>query len=122
MIMNPYLLRYLIMFAMEAYEGKEPPIGRGVGLAVAIAALQAVASVAVSHFIYNAMLSGGESRSSLISLVFEKSLLLSPRAKADGWGNGKITNLMGMDTYRIDEQQRERQNNQIGRASCRERV
>jgi ABC-type multidrug transport system fused ATPase/permease subunit len=152
-VMSPFTLRYLIQFSTNAYiartQGLPPPhIGSGIGLAFGITAMQMCQSLGTNHFIYHGMLVGGMARASLISLVFEKSMVISGRAKAGGaeledtpaaraakkeamkdkkggkgkkgpggppggapdlngdgvgWGNGRITNLMSVDTYRVDQ-------------------
>jgi hypothetical protein len=106
--------------------------------------MQIIQSGCINHFIYRGMIVGGQSRSVLISVIFEKAMRLSGRAKAggraveaeeskpefqpgskeekayfkkqlhesgkkgvlgdgQGWGNGRIVNLMSVDTYRIDQ-------------------
>jgi ATP-binding cassette subfamily C (CFTR/MRP) protein 1 len=138
LVINPFLLRYLIKFAVQAYRAKtlgtpEPNVGRGVGLAVGITVIQFVISVCVTQFVYNAMMVGGQARGAIISMAFEKALRISGRAKAggaaaaaftmrksnpskegkegkngkekmeeDGWSTGRVVNLMGTDSYRID--------------------
>ncbi|KAL2258581.1 hypothetical protein VTK26DRAFT_8070 [Humicola hyalothermophila] len=142
-VMSPFTLRYLIQFAADAYFASMrglpvPHIGTGVGLAVGVTAMQVVQSLATNHFIYRGMLVGGMARASLISLIYEKSMVISGRARAGGaelpdipaakaaekngkgskkpagkqpeaapdgagWSNGRIVNLMSVDTYRIDQ-------------------
>ncbi|TGZ78962.1 P-loop containing nucleoside triphosphate hydrolase protein [Ascodesmis nigricans] len=144
MVVNPFLLRFLIQFAVDSYNASEgetekPAIGRGVGFAFGIAAIQGVTSLCVSQFIYRSMIVGGQLRAGLISMIFDKSLKISARAKAGGmikeqgeddevnnkgdekngkkgkkkdkkregeggaWSNGRVVNLMGTDTYRVDQ-------------------
>ncbi|KAK1775815.1 P-loop containing nucleoside triphosphate hydrolase protein [Copromyces sp. CBS 386.78] len=148
-VMSPFTLRYLIQFATDAWvanhSGAPPPgIGAGLGLVFGVTAMQILQSLCINHFIYRGMLIGGMARASLISLIYEKSMLISGRAKAGGadapdvpaakaaaekdakkekkkskkkgkkgqadvdgdgagWGNGRIINLMSVDTYRIDQ-------------------
>ncbi|KAI2473757.1 ATP-binding cassette transporter protein YOR1-like protein [Annulohypoxylon bovei var. microspora] len=162
-VMSPFTLRYLIEFAQEAWDasqnGQPPPkISAGIGLVIGVTVMQILQSLGVNHFIYNGMMIGGESRAVLISLIFEKSMVLSGRARAGGkevsngtadidqgekekekekekgkenenikteksddskkdtkmdkalitgdgtgWSNGKIVNLMSVDTYRVDQ-------------------
>ncbi len=90
-VITPYTLRYLIAFATEAYvartrfgAGRGPPIGRGLGLAFAIAMMQVLQSFASTHFIYRGMMVGAQSRAVLIAIIFEKSMKISGRAKAGG--------------------------------------
>jgi ABC-type multidrug transport system fused ATPase/permease subunit len=98
--------------------------------------MQVLQSFGIGHFIYNGMMVGGQSRGVLIGLIYEKAMIISPRARAGdhkkveqapqeekkeskkakknkknadpvrdglGWGNGRIVNLMSVDTYRIDQ-------------------
>ena len=166
-VVNPFILRYLISFAAEAYIAQTPthpipapPIGRGVGLVVAITILQTIQNACSNQFMYRGMVNGGQARSVLISLIFDKSLKISGRAKAggkateeeeedeqppkmqagseeekswfrkklsrgkktpnsedknnlkiqqdvsgdgQGYGNGRIINLMSVDSYRVDQ-------------------
>ena len=152
-VIAPFVLRYLIAFAGEAYVAERrgipgPSPGRGWGLVVAILALQLIQSLATSQFIYRGMTVGGGARGALISVIFDKAMRISARAKAggapneqpvlekaqvaemkrkwyqrfkknkpdsnkengggasingEGWGNGRIVNLMSTDTYRVDQ-------------------
>lgn len=146
-VLSPFVLRYLIQFATDAYVAHVshtpgPHIGRGVGLAIGVTLMQIVQSVCISHFIYRGMMMGGQTRAVLIGMIYEKSMIISGRAKAGGakavimpgtseqeeqdkgkkgkddgkkkgnkgapdevlgWGNGRITNLMSVDTYRVDQ-------------------
>lgn len=88
-VMSPFTLRYLIQFATDAYvaqtTGSPPPnIGRGLGLVFGVTAMQILQSLGTNHFIYRGMLIGGMSRAALISLIYEKSMSVSGRAKAGG--------------------------------------
>ena len=163
-VFSPFTTRYLIQFASDAYAAQHsgspaPNIGRGIGLVLGITFMQMCQSMATNHYIYRGMMVGGESRAVLINSIFEKSLLISGRAKAGGkatedegatngidevqdekpknrpllartmsrklhpktgpkvtpdvakgvagdgtgWNNGKIVNLMSVDTYRVDQ-------------------
>ena len=166
MVFMPFVVKYLIAFAGRAYiaqhvGGPSPHIGEGVGLVVAITVMQIISSICNNQFMYRGMVVGGQSRAALISLLFEKALTISGRAKAggnalkdlppgvkpgskeekeflaekleseeskndskndskkdkkkdkkgkkpkepdnQGWSNGRIVNLMSVDTYRIDQ-------------------
>ncbi|OQV05977.1 ABC transporter transmembrane domain-containing protein [Cladophialophora immunda] len=163
-VFSPFTTRYLIQFATDAWiadktGGKSPSIGHGIGLVIGITFMQMCQSMATNHFIYRGMMVGGECRAVLINAIFEKSLVISGRAKAGGkeikaegesetvvqaedekhearstlarvlskrltpkggpkvtpdkgagiagdgvgWNNGRIVNLMSVDTYRIDQ-------------------
>lgn len=152
----PFVLRYLINFALRAYVAQRtnapaPNIGEGIGLVIGITAMQFVQSMATNHFMYRGMMVGGQARAVLIAVIFDKAMKLSGRAKAggqaimeapppelkpgseaekkwykkvlkkkqkdpnkpvaqqgvsgdgQGWGNGRIINLMSTDTYRVDQ-------------------
>ena len=88
-VFAPFMTRYLIQYATEAYEAQRngspaPDVGRGVGLALGITFMQICQSLATNHFIYRGMMCGGESRAVLINAIFDKTLKLSGRAKAGG--------------------------------------
>lgn len=88
-VMSPFTLRYLIQFATDAYlastQGSPAPnIGAGVGLVLGVTAMQVLQSLVTNQFIYRGMLVGGMVRGSLISLIYEKSMVISGRAKAGG--------------------------------------
>lgn len=142
-------MKYLIEFAGQAYyageRGEEPPaVGKGIGLALGIFALQFSSSFCFNQFVYRGMTVGGQSRAALIAMIFAKSMRISSKAKAGGlikekgeeehanqeedekggkkkknkkekkakkpgmgegagWTNGRVVNLMGTDTYRVDQ-------------------
>ncbi len=161
-VISPFTLRFLIQFATDAYVASQtgapaPHIGRGLGLVFGVTIMQILQSLGTNHFIYRGMMVGGETRATLINLIYEKSMVISGRAKAGGramadagsstspdssagkaadegekgdkekgkgtsandsaaptpgaivagdgigWGNGRIVNLMSVDTYRIDQ-------------------
>lgn len=88
-VMSPFTLRYLITFAQEAWDASQngmppPQIGGGIGLVIGVTAMQVLQSLGVNHFIYRGMMVGGQVRAVLISIIFEKSMVLSGRARAGG--------------------------------------
>lgn len=104
-VMSPFTLRYLIQFATDAYLAQTtgspaPNIGRGLGLVFGVTAMQILQSLGTNHFIYRGMLIGGMSRAALISLIYEKSMVVSGRAKA---GGRSITDSPGDETANGDE-------------------
>ncbi|KAL5356597.1 ABC transporter type 1, transmembrane domain-containing protein [Aspergillus floccosus] len=118
LIFAPFTLRYLIAFAQDAWNAHHngehiPTIRKGVGLVLGILGMHILQSLGDTHFLYRSMVVGGQTRSVLISVIFEKSLRLSMREKAgatgkshsgsesEGWTNGRIMNLMSNDTQRI---------------------
>ncbi|TVY81597.1 Multidrug resistance protein fer6, partial [Lachnellula suecica] len=156
-VVSPYTLRYLIQYADDAYAASQtgtpaPAIGVGIGLVIGITFMQMCQSLGTNHFIYRGMMVGGQSRAVLISVIFEKAMSISGRAKAGGraieakadeksneaelekqrakkwyefkqtgakaatadsgrgvagdgtgWANGRVVNLMSVDTYRVDQ-------------------
>ncbi|KAI4139185.1 MAG: hypothetical protein LQ341_004313 [Variospora aurantia] len=88
-VMAPFTLRYLISFATRAYAAQQsgrpaPNIGSGIGLVLAISLMQVLQSFGTNHFIYRGQMVGAQSRGVLITLIFEKGMKLSGRAKAGG--------------------------------------
>ena len=88
-VISPFLTRYLIAFAAQAYRSQHtgspaPNIAHGIGLVLGITAMQLCQSTGTNHFIYRGMMVGGESRAMLINAIYEKSLKISGRAKAGG--------------------------------------
>lgn len=89
MVFAPYLTRYLIAFATEAYVAKQaghaaPDIGHGMGFVIGITLMQASQSVCTNQFLYRGQMVGGQIRAVLISHIFNKAMKLSGRAKAGG--------------------------------------
>lgn len=92
-VLSPFTLRFLIAYATEAYEAHangtpQPNIGRGLGLVFGVTVMQVLQSLGTNHFIYRGMLCGGMARAALISLIYEKSMVVSGRAKAGGKSAG----------------------------------
>ncbi|EED18119.1 oligomycin resistance ATP-dependent permease yor1, putative [Talaromyces stipitatus ATCC 10500] len=92
-IILPYLLKYLIAFATDAYLSRythqpEPSVGKGLGWVFGLSAMQILASIGNNQFMYRGMVVGGEIRAALISLIFSKAMTISGRAKA-GWKPSK---------------------------------
>lgn len=88
-IILPYLLKYLIAFATDAYLAQYthqagPSIGKGLGWVFGLSAMQILASIGNNQFMYRGMVVGGQVRAALISLIFSKAMTISGRAKA-GW-------------------------------------
>ncbi len=87
MTVSPFILKYLIAFATEAYNAQhsgtaQPSIGLGVGLALAIVVMQIIVSFGMNWFMYMGMTVGGQSRAVLMAMIFDKALRISGRAKA----------------------------------------
>jgi ATP-binding cassette, subfamily C (CFTR/MRP), member 1 len=137
-VLSPFMLRYLIQFAADAYMAsrggpKAPPVSHGIAWVIGITVLQVVQTICFNHFLYRGMMVGGQARAVLIALIFDKATKLSGRARAGGvslppgmnpgseeektwmqdhlsrigttagWSNGRIMNLMSMDTARVNQ-------------------
>lgn len=88
-VMSPFTLRYLISFASSAYlaqhdHTKAPHIANGIGLVIGITCMQMLQSMGTNHFIYRGQMVGAESRGTLITIIFDKAMKISGRAKAGG--------------------------------------
>lgn len=88
-VMSPFTLKYLIAFATDAYNAQKrgmpaPSLGKGFGLVIGITAMQMLQSLATNHFIYRGFMVGAQTRGVLITVIFEKAMRLSGRAKAGG--------------------------------------
>ena len=89
MVLSPFTLRYLIAFATQAYDAQvyhtqAPHISKGIGLVLGITAMQLCQSMGTNHFIYRGQIVGAQSRGTLITVIFEKAMKISGRAKAGG--------------------------------------
>ncbi|CAG7989790.1 unnamed protein product [Penicillium salamii] len=96
MVFAPYLTRYLIAFATEAYVAEKaghaaPHIGHGMGFVVGITCMQAIQSLCTNQFLYRGQMVGGQIRAVLISHIFNKAMKLSGRAKAGGQATSQET-------------------------------
>ncbi len=101
---SPLVLRQIITFGSETYYAQfdpartAPPIGRGVGLAFALFAMQIVASLFQHQFFFRSMSVGVFSRAALISAIFTRGLQMNGKDRAPG----KLTNHISTDVSRID--------------------
>ncbi|OAT11924.1 ATPase [Blastomyces gilchristii SLH14081] len=88
-VMTPFVSRYLIQFAADAYVARQtgeraPDIGHGIGIVIGICCMQVSQSLGTAQFFYRGMMVGAQSRAALINMIFSKALKLSGRAKAGG--------------------------------------
>jgi ATP-binding cassette subfamily C (CFTR/MRP) protein 1 len=88
-VMVPFVLKYIIYFANDCWYARRfgtpaPNIGRGVGLVICLTVMQIIGSIGQNHFFYRGMIFGGQARSALISIIFDKAMTISGRAKAGG--------------------------------------
>lgn len=88
-VVAPFTLRYLISFATQAYIAQYrgtpgPNIGRGIGLVIGITLMQILQSMCINHYIYRGQIVGAQVRGVLITVIFEKAMRISARARAGG--------------------------------------
>ncbi|KAJ5153186.1 abc multidrug transporter protein [Penicillium canariense] len=100
-VIMPLVVKYIITFAEEAYYGREPPIGRGVGLVICLTCLQVLASFGNAHMFYRGMMMGAQTRCALISIIFDKAMTISGRAKV---GNAALEPVPANITPGSDEE------------------
>ncbi|KAF7375201.1 Oligomycin resistance ATP-dependent permease YOR1 [Mycena sanguinolenta] len=105
-ITSPLVVKAIIKFATTSYTAhlageKAPPIGHGVGLAIALLLMQLIGSLGVHHFFYRAMATGVLVRGGLITAIYSRSLRLTSRARST-LTNGKLVNHISSDVSRID--------------------
>jgi len=99
-------LKAIIKFATDSYVGHRteqniPPIGLGIGLALALLIIQVIASLCSQHFSYRSTSSGVLLRGGLINAIYNRSLRLTSRARST-LTNGKLINHISTDVSRID--------------------
>lgn len=88
-VMNPFLLRYLLFFNQNSYYAHEngttpPPIGEGIGYVIGLVLILMLQNTCANQMMYRGMINGGQARAVLISLIFDKAMKISSRAKAGG--------------------------------------
>ncbi|KAJ7510442.1 ABC transporter type 1, transmembrane domain-containing protein, partial [Mycena galericulata] len=105
-ITSPLVVKAIINFGTSSYTahregGPIPPIGTGVGLAIALLLMQLIASICQHQFFYRAMGTGVLVRGGLITAIYSRSLHLTSRARST-LTNGKLINHISSDVSRID--------------------
>lgn len=78
-----------------------PPLWHGILMAVALFVMGVLSTLALHQFWQRSTGVGVGIRTSLITTIYRKGLLLSSKAKQD-FSTGKVTNLMSTDTTRLD--------------------
>ncbi|KAG5355964.1 Oligomycin resistance ATP-dependent permease YOR1 [Yarrowia sp. B02] len=99
--LNPLVSRQLISFVGDRYTHAPPGIGRGVGLAIGVTLMIAVASYFMNMMLYYSMMMGAQCRAVLSHSIYKKSLNLSAKSRLK-YTNGQITNLLGTDCHKVD--------------------
>ncbi|KZV72166.1 ABC transporter, partial [Peniophora sp. CONT] len=102
----PLVVRTIITFATESYiahavGGDAPGIGKGIGFAFLLIALQIIMTLCSNHFMYRAASTGVLLRGGLINAIYTRSLRFTTRSRSK-LSSGKLTNLISTDVSRID--------------------
>ncbi|EUC66120.1 ABC transporter protein YOR1, putative [Rhizoctonia solani AG-3 Rhs1AP] len=108
LICSPLLVKALINFASESYAAHlagtpAPSIGKGLGLAFGLLALQWLIMFLNVHAFHRSFTTGVLLRTALITSVFSRALSLTSRARTvGGMTAGKFVGLISTDISRID--------------------
>ncbi|CAE6419804.1 unnamed protein product [Rhizoctonia solani] len=108
LICSPLLVKALINFASESYAAHlagtpAPSIGKGLGLAFGLLALQWLIMFLNVHAFHRSFTTGVLLRTALITSVFSRALSLTSRARTlGGMTAGKFVSLISTDVSRID--------------------
>ncbi|KAA1102966.1 hypothetical protein PGT21_001747 [Puccinia graminis f. sp. tritici] len=100
---QPQLLRRLLSFADSFSPGSQPePVYRGYMIAGLMFSCGFTQTLFSHQYFNQALITGNRIRSSLIGVIYQKSLILSNEEKS-GRATGDIVNLMSTDVSRIQE-------------------
>ncbi|KAF9267240.1 ABC transporter [Marasmius fiardii PR-910] len=105
-ITSPLLVKALVNFATDSYRGHHtggpvPSVGKGLGMAFGLFALNVLASLCTHHFSYRSTSAGVLIRGGLINAIYQKSMRLTTRSRSK-LPNGLIMNHISTDVSRID--------------------
>ncbi|KAF8907014.1 P-loop containing nucleoside triphosphate hydrolase protein [Gymnopilus junonius] len=105
-ILSPLLVQVIINFASDSYTArsqgeKPPPLWKGVLLALALFAMQFIASFCQHHYWYRASTTGVLLRGGLIAAIYSRTFRLSSRARVS-LPNGLLLTHIASDASRID--------------------
>ncbi|KAK4704538.1 lysophospholipase, partial [Phenoliferia sp. Uapishka_3] len=107
-VTSPLVTKALINFATESYYSHRgipgytlPPVGKGIGLAFALWAMQIISSLSIHQFFVRSAGTGVLARGALIASIYRRSLVLSGKARTV-ITNGKLVNHISTDVSRID--------------------
>ncbi|KAJ1310438.1 hypothetical protein OPQ81_007171 [Rhizoctonia solani] len=107
-ICSPMLVKALINFASQSYAAhlagsSAPSIGKGLGLAFGLLALQWLIMFLNVHAFHRSFTTGVLLRTALITSIFSRALSLTSRARTiGGMTAGKFVGLISADVSRID--------------------
>ncbi|KAG0212661.1 hypothetical protein BGX28_005857 [Mortierella sp. GBA30] len=105
-VFQPLVTKAIIQFVQDSIRNRQngvapPPLWHGILMAIGLYAMAVLATISLHQFWQRSTGTGVGVRTSLITTIYRKGLVLSSKAKQD-FSTGKITNLMSTDTTRLD--------------------
>ncbi|KAF9914155.1 hypothetical protein BX616_008850 [Lobosporangium transversale] len=105
-VFQPLVTKAIIDFVQDSVVDRAngqspPPLWHGILMAIALFVMGIAATISLHQFWQRSTTTGVGVRTSLITTIYHKGLVLSSKAKQD-FSTGKITNLMSTDTTRLD--------------------
>lgn len=101
-ITSPLIIQEILQFCQESYGNPDPPpIGMGIMWCIVLYVMQVASTLFMQQYFQLSAITGLMARTVLISSIYQKSMVLSGKARMN-FTMGKITNLMSTDTTRID--------------------
>ncbi|KAG0329331.1 hypothetical protein BG000_000100 [Podila horticola] len=106
-VFQPLVTKAILTFAQNSWNAYHydhvplPPLWHGILMAIALYLMGVFSTLAQHQFWQRSTGVGVGIRTSLITTIYRKGLVLSSKAKQD-FSTGKITNLMSTDTTRLD--------------------
>jgi len=101
-ITSPLIIQQILVFCQESYgSSNPPPIGIGIMWCIVLYVMQVASTLFMQQYFQLSAITGLMCRTVLISSIYQKSMMLSGKARMN-FTMGKITNLMSTDTTRID--------------------
>ncbi|OLY85367.1 Metal resistance protein YCF1 [Smittium mucronatum] len=99
---QPVILKKLLAFVKDYTEGKNKSISYGFYYSAAMFLLSIAQTTILHQYFSLAMLTGVGIRSSLVSAIYKKTMLMSSKSRAQ-FNTGDIVNRMSVDAQRISD-------------------
>ncbi|KAH8929257.1 ABC transporter [Atractiella rhizophila] len=105
-VTSPLVTKQIIYFVTDASKSRrgqadDPPIGKGVGFAFLLLALQVIYSVCTHQMLSRSSQVGVLARGTLIAAIYRRAMVLSGKARITS-NNAKLVNHISTDCSRID--------------------
>ncbi|KAF9961648.1 hypothetical protein BGZ70_008234 [Mortierella alpina] len=105
-VFQPMVTKAIIQFVQDSIQNRRdgveaPPLWHGILMAIGLFVMGVLSTIALHQYWQRSTGVGVGIRTSLITTIYRKGLVLSSKAKQD-FSTGKITNLMSTDTARLD--------------------